>query len=268
MGTQIIASNVVSCSSNLLSSNQSIVFSNDTNLNENSVQNSKRKLFTKEEDQLLKIAALRFNQGSWNDIAKCVPGRTPKQCRDRWTNYLQPSLKFDPWTNQEDNNLIMLVKNNGTHWKKMKRYFPGRSTNALKNRWHWLINNQDKSLSNKSILKLKGKSSNNKLYNSQSKNENLKNNFTCTNIGDNYQLNRNNFNLEIINSLPINQNQNYFLGNINQNKIYSNNVEKKDNIGTNLESIKIDQNNYNDIKNNDLFDENQLISINPEDIDW
>lgn len=59
-------------------------------------------------------------------------------------NYLQPSLKFDPWSAQEDQLLLSLVSNKGTHWTKMKKFFPNRSTNSLKNRFHWLYKNQIK----------------------------------------------------------------------------------------------------------------------------
>lgn len=104
--------------------------------------NSKRKFFTKQEDHLLTIAAINYNQESWNSIAQCVPGRTPKQCRDRWVNYLKPSLKFDPWSENEDQMLVSLVNTYGTHWTKMKNQFPNRSSNSLKNRWYWLIKNQ------------------------------------------------------------------------------------------------------------------------------
>ena len=107
---------------------------------------SKRKFFTQYEDQLLTVAVEIHNQTSWNDIAQCVPGKTPKQCRDRWVNYLRPTLKFGPWTAQEDQLLLSIVNKNGTHWSNMKKFFPNRSTNALKNRWNWLIKNQMKLL--------------------------------------------------------------------------------------------------------------------------
>lgn len=100
---------------------------------------TKRRFFTQNEDILLAEAAVQYNEKSWNIIAQCVPGRTPRQCRDRWMNYLKPNLKFDPWTKEEDELLISLVNKHGTHWTKMISNFPGRSTNAIKNRWNWLL---------------------------------------------------------------------------------------------------------------------------------
>lgn len=109
---------------------------------------SKRKLFTEEEDNLLKKAALTYQNVSWNDIAKFVPGRTPKQCRDRWVNYLQPSLKNSPFSEDEDRLLFFLVSIYGTHWSKMKSHFPTRSTNSIKNRWYWFNKRTTKKLTN------------------------------------------------------------------------------------------------------------------------
>lgn len=108
----------------------------------------KRKLFTEEEDNLLKKAALTYQNVSWNDIAKFVPGRTPKQCRDRWVNYLQPSLKNSPFSEDEDRLLFFLVSIYGTHWSKMKSHFPTRSTNSIKNRWYWFNKRTTKKLTN------------------------------------------------------------------------------------------------------------------------
>ena len=113
----------------------------DNEINQPASANPKRKYFTPEEDHQLTMSAMAYNQGSWNKIARCVPGRTPKQCRDRWVNYLQPYLKFEPWSEQEDQLLVSLVNSYGTHWSQFKANFPNRSTNSLKNRWYWLVKN-------------------------------------------------------------------------------------------------------------------------------
>lgn len=106
----------------------------------------KRKYFSEKEDELLIDAILKYKKESWNDIAKFVPGRSPKQCRDRWSNYLKPSLIFDPWENSDDQLLVSLVNKYGTHWSKMKNFFPNRSSNSIKNRWNFLLKNHVKVL--------------------------------------------------------------------------------------------------------------------------
>ncbi|GJS73681.1 Myb domain protein 4r1 [Tanacetum coccineum] len=51
-----------------------------------------------DEDKRLKIAVRLFGAKNWNKITKFVPGRTQVQCRERWVNCLDPSLKVDKWT--------------------------------------------------------------------------------------------------------------------------------------------------------------------------
>ena len=147
------------------SSTNLIINKNGSNLIDNDGESkcSKRKLFTEEEDNLLKKAALTYQNVSWNDIAKFVPGRTPKQCRDRWVNYLQPSLKNSPFSEDEDRLLFFLVSIYGTHWSKMKSHFPTRSTNSIKNRWYWFNKRTTKKLTNLSndLIQMQNPSKNN-----------------------------------------------------------------------------------------------------------
>ncbi|KAK8896515.1 hypothetical protein M9Y10_014423 [Tritrichomonas musculus] len=147
------------------SSTNLIINKNGSDLIDNDDESkcSKRKLFTEEEDNLLKKAALTYQNVSWNDIAKFVPGRTPKQCRDRWVNYLQPSLKNSPFSEDEDRLLFFLVSIYGTHWSKMKSHFPTRSTNSIKNRWYWFNKRTTKKLANLSndLIQMQNASKNN-----------------------------------------------------------------------------------------------------------
>jgi hypothetical protein len=47
--------------------------------------------WTAEEDSTLKDAAEKHNGTNWAAIAALVPGRTTRQCRDKWVKYLDPS---------------------------------------------------------------------------------------------------------------------------------------------------------------------------------
>ncbi|KAK8834524.1 hypothetical protein M9Y10_010637 [Tritrichomonas musculus] len=258
-------------SSNIMESNQS---GNESfgKSKESYRKNSKRKLFTLEEDQLLTMAAIEHNHASWNDIAKLVPGRTPKQCRDRWTNYLQPSLKFDPWTLQEDKNLITLVKSNGTHWNRMRRYFPGRSTNSIKNRWHWLLNN------NKPFHNDKTKKNISHTIAQRKKEIKLnyeKKDFMKINIGKNNHFDVNNANPEGNNCKFNNQRKNDYSSNnfyqINQNINHINTITDQgiDYIQSNMGNMMNDNpNNIIKENNDEIFKEDELIVITPEELDW
>ena len=48
--------------------------------------------FTEEEDKII-IACMNEGGLTWMQIAERIPGRIGKQCRERWTNHLDPNLK-------------------------------------------------------------------------------------------------------------------------------------------------------------------------------
>jgi hypothetical protein len=71
-------------------------------------------------------------------IAQGIAGRNGKQCRARWMNQLCPSLNEDNWTPQEDMILVQQQRVYGNVWSQIAQFLPGRSRNAVKNRWSWL----------------------------------------------------------------------------------------------------------------------------------
>lgn len=97
---------------------------------------SSRGAWTAEEDAQLKAAITSIGPKKWHDIAKFVPTRTSKQCRERWLNCLDPNIKkgaFEPW---EDQLIIEKQREIGNHWSNIARLLPGRSPGAVKNRWY------------------------------------------------------------------------------------------------------------------------------------
>ena len=73
-------------------------------------------------------------------VAAKIPGRTGKQCRERWT-WTNPANKASrSWTEDEDILLISLQKRHGNKWTSIAKHLPGRLNGAAKNRWHCLKN--------------------------------------------------------------------------------------------------------------------------------
>ncbi|EAY17668.1 Myb-like DNA-binding domain containing protein [Trichomonas vaginalis G3] len=91
--------------------------------------------FSPEEDvklrKLIKLLGIR----DWEIIALEMKSRTARQCRDRWCNYLDPTLNNTPFTADEDALLLDLYVEYGAKWCKIAQHFNGRSTNNLRNHY-------------------------------------------------------------------------------------------------------------------------------------
>ena len=101
-----------------------------------------RKLFSAEEDQLLSRIMFEQPFTTWIAVAAQIPGRSARQCRDRWANYLSPENKNGPWLPEEDKLLTEKYREMGPQWTMIAKFFDGRSENNVKNRWYTHLRNK------------------------------------------------------------------------------------------------------------------------------
>lgn len=99
----------------------------------------KKGFWAEQEDQCLSKlvhAGQAVAQGpNWAVLSKQIPGRTTKQCRERWFNHLDPSINRDPYTAEQDLLIIRQQKALGNQWAKIARMLNGRTAEAIKIRW-------------------------------------------------------------------------------------------------------------------------------------
>lgn len=98
------------------------------------------KEWTDEEDDFILKWVARFGISNWTNCSKILKGRTPKSCKDRWNNILSVNYQKETfWNTQDDTLLLIAVESFGTSWSKIKKLFPGRKENDIKNKFYSLL---------------------------------------------------------------------------------------------------------------------------------
>lgn len=92
--------------------------------------------WSREEDAKLAENVQKFGAKNWSYIAQALPGRIGKQCRERWHNHLNPDIKKNKWTEEEDRAIIENHRIYGNKWSEIAKFVPGRTDNHIKNRFN------------------------------------------------------------------------------------------------------------------------------------
>ena len=107
----------------------------ELNVNASSKKGISKAKFRSEDDLRLQQLVTQYGDRNWRFISSLMGNRSPRQCRERWENYINPYLNKAPWTEEEDRLLEEKIKEYGQKWRTIVSYFHGRSKNSLKNRW-------------------------------------------------------------------------------------------------------------------------------------
>lgn len=108
----------------------------------------KRRPWTETEDETIKKLVKENGTQQWAVIAERLnkalkfPGRSGKQCRERWHNHLDPLILKDPWSLEEEKVLFEKHIELGNKWADISKYIKGRTDNAIKNHFYSSLRRQ------------------------------------------------------------------------------------------------------------------------------
>ena len=95
------------------------------------------------EDEILKAAVMKYGKNQWSRIASLLHRKSAKQCKARWFEWLDPSIKKTEWSRQEDEKLLHLAKLMPTQWRTIAPIV-GRTAAQCLERYEYLLDQAQK----------------------------------------------------------------------------------------------------------------------------
>ncbi|XP_045479807.1 cell division cycle 5-like protein [Harmonia axyridis] len=90
------------------------------------------------EDEILKAAVMKYGKNQWSRIASLLHRKSAKQCKARWFEWLDPSIKKTEWSRVEDEKLLHLAKLMPTQWRTIAPII-GRTAAQCLERYEYLL---------------------------------------------------------------------------------------------------------------------------------
>lgn len=86
----------------------------------------------------MKAAEMKYGKNQWSRIASLLHRKSAKQCKARWYEWLDPSIKKTEWSREEDEKLLHLAKLMPTQWRTIAPIV-GRTAAQCLERYEYLL---------------------------------------------------------------------------------------------------------------------------------
>jgi pre-mRNA-splicing factor CDC5/CEF1 len=83
------------------------------------------------EDEILKVAVSKYGLNQWARVSSLLARKTPKQCKARWNEWLDPGIRKVEWSKEEDEKLLHLAKLMPTQWRTIAPLVGRTATQCL-----------------------------------------------------------------------------------------------------------------------------------------
>ena len=83
------------------------------------------------EDEILKASVSKYGLNQWARVSSLLARKTPKQCKARWAEWLDPGIRKIEWSKEEDEKLLHLAKLMPTQWRTIAPIVGRTATQCL-----------------------------------------------------------------------------------------------------------------------------------------
>lgn len=88
-------------------------------------------VWTNVEDEVLKASVSKYGLNQWARVSSLLARKTPKQCKARWNEWLDPGIRKVEWSKDEDEKLLHLAKLMPTQWRTIAPIVGRTATQCL-----------------------------------------------------------------------------------------------------------------------------------------
>ncbi|RPB01087.1 hypothetical protein L873DRAFT_1788686 [Choiromyces venosus 120613-1] len=88
-------------------------------------------VWTNVEDEILKASVSKYGLNQWQRVSSLLARKSAKQCKARWAEWLDPSIRKVEWSRDEDEKLLHLAKLMPTQWRTIAPIVGRTATQCL-----------------------------------------------------------------------------------------------------------------------------------------